>query len=125
MSIKRFKEFLNESSEDSQQHQYMMLSRLQSDCEYFLGNGKGSERNLYYKNVEEHISEMKNLWNQLVVKPEWLSLEDINEYEDKMLNYNDNNDNPVDNSTELDDVDIDVKNKLDKIRKNQQNAKND
>lgn len=37
-------------------HNYTMLSRLQRDCEYFLGNGFGNEKNLYYLNVEEHES---------------------------------------------------------------------
>ena len=116
MSIKKFKEFLNESSENTQQHQYMMLSRLQSDCEYFLGNGKGGERNLYYKNVPEHIAEMKRLWNELIEKPEWLSMEDINNYEQQMLNY-------TEEEVSVPEEDKDVQNRLDKIRQNQQNAR--
>lgn len=119
MSIKNFKDFLKESnSENPQQHKYMMLSRLQSDCEYFLGNGKGSERNLYYKNVPDHIAEMKRLWNELVEKPEWLSMEDIERYEDQMLNYTEEE---VVTSAE----DKDVQGRLDKIRQNQINERND
>jgi hypothetical protein len=72
--------------ENSQQFQYMMLSRLQSDCEYFLGYGKRSVRNLWADNIVKHIAEMKRLWNELIIKPEWLSLENIIEYENKMLN---------------------------------------
>lgn len=65
---------------------YMMLDRLRSDCDYYLGNGNRSERILRGENVNEHIKEMKRLWNNLKVKPEWLSMEDIEEYEKKMKN---------------------------------------
>lgn len=73
--------------ENPQQFEYMMLSRLQSDCEYFLNWGKGSIKHLWADNVHEHIGEMKRIWNVLIIKPEWLLLEQINEYENKMLNY--------------------------------------
>lgn len=65
---------------------YMMLSRLQSDCEYFLNYGGRSERHLREGNVDAHIKEMKRLWNMLEVKPEWLSMEQIEDYEKKMKN---------------------------------------
>lgn len=64
----------------------MMLSRLQSDCDYYLGNGKRSERVLWAGNVDDHIAEMKRLWNNLKVKPEWLSMEEIEDYEKQMKN---------------------------------------
>jgi hypothetical protein len=70
-----------------QQFQYMMLSRLQSDCEYFLGYGNRSVKCLWADSVENHIVEMKRLWNVLNRKPAWLSMEQINEYEKRMLNY--------------------------------------
>lgn len=66
---------------------YMMLSRLQMDCNYFLGNGNGYEGHLYYKSVEEHCDEMEKLWNSFANedKPEWLTMEQIKEYREKML----------------------------------------
>ena len=66
---------------------YMMLSRLQMDCNYFLGNGNGYEGHLYYKSVEEHCDEMEKLWNSFADedKPEWLTMEQIKEYREKML----------------------------------------
>ena len=69
---------------NKQQHQYMLLSRLQSDCEYFLGYGNRSERHLYYGNVVDHIQGMLDLWNQLTVKPIWLSMERIRKYDKDM-----------------------------------------
>lgn len=75
---------LNESSE----HQYMMLSRLKSDCEYYVGRyGHGLERTLYTQDVESHIQLMKDRWNALPEdgKPMWLSMQDILDYESVML----------------------------------------
>tara|TARA_R110000787_G_scaffold280595_1_gene391394 strand:- start:26 stop:2182 length:2157 start_codon:yes stop_codon:yes gene_type:complete len=74
------------SKSNPNQHTYMMLGRLQRDNDYFLGAGGGSERHLWAKNVDAQITEMKNLWNSLPKdgKPEWLSMEDIEDYEEKM-----------------------------------------
>jgi len=82
-NIKLYEAFLNEGTE----FDYMMLNRLQSDCEYFLNYGKGSERVLHQGSVEKQIAEMKKIWNALKEKPEWLSMEQINDYENKMKNY--------------------------------------
>lgn len=64
--------------------QYQMLSRLKSDCEYYLGHGNRNENHLWAGNVVDHITEMKNRWNALAAKPEWLTMEQINEYERRM-----------------------------------------
>ena len=80
--VKLFEDFLNEAA---QQHEYMMLSRLQQDCDYFLGHGNGSERNLWAGNVEDQIKEMTKLYNSLKKKPDWISMDDIKDYETKML----------------------------------------
>ncbi len=65
------------------EYDYMLLSRLQSDCDYYLGNGNKSSR-LWGITVKEHIATMKDLWNKLKVKPEWLTLTEIETYETKM-----------------------------------------
>ena len=66
---------------------YMMLGRLQMDCNYFLGYGNGYEGHLYYKSVEKHCDEMEKLYNSFADedKPEWLTMEQIKEYREKML----------------------------------------
>lgn len=66
---------------------YMMLDRYRTDCEYFLGYGYGYEGHLYFKSVEKHCDEMEKLWNSFAdnEKPEWLTLEQIHEYREKML----------------------------------------
>ena len=68
----------------SYQHEYMMLGRLQQDCEYYLGYGQRSERNLWADTVQDHIHAMKRYYNQVPIKPEWLSYKDILRYEAKM-----------------------------------------
>ena len=43
---------------------------------------------LYYKSVEKHCNEMEKLWNSFAEdeKPEWLTMEQIKEYREQMLN---------------------------------------
>ena len=70
----------------AREQDYMILGRLKSDCEYFLGNGNGNEKHLYYKEVNKHCDEMKKLWNSFSEedKPEWLTLEQIKRYRKQM-----------------------------------------
>ena len=78
-----------EKIERENKFNYMLLSRLQSDCDGFL-----SPRDCRYKdpniiwggNVADHIAKMKELWNAIpeVVKPQWISWEQILDYEKKM-----------------------------------------
>ena len=63
----------------------MMLGRLQADCEYFIGNGYGATKHLWAKTIPDQIELMYAMWDYLPEKPEWLSKEQIAEYNDKML----------------------------------------
>lgn len=63
---------------------YMMLDRLRMDCGYFLGNGNRNEKRLWAGNVEEQIQLMKDLYNSFEEKPEWISMEEIENYEKQM-----------------------------------------
>lgn len=63
---------------------YMMLDRLRMDCGYFLGNGNRNEKRLWAGNVEEQIQLMKDLYNSFEEKPEWISMEEIENYERQM-----------------------------------------
>ena len=65
---------------------YMYLSRLQGDCEYFLGYGNRSVRHLPSNSVQEHIYTMKKIYNKFSIdeKPEWLTWEQILDYEKEM-----------------------------------------
>lgn len=68
---------------------YMLLGRLVEDCKYFLGNGTGSEKHLWAGSVDSQIDKMLELHNGFSNegKPEWLSLEQIENYRVEMLNY--------------------------------------
>lgn len=67
---------------------YMMLSRLQQDCDYYLNYGNRNEKKLWALNVKDHIKEMKKIHDGFEdnKKPEWLTYNEILEYERKMLN---------------------------------------
>lgn len=75
---------------------YMMLGRLKQDCLYFLGNGNGHEKHLWALNISEQISEMKEHWNEIKIKPEWISMQDIEDFEKNMsvLKLENERDNP-------------------------------
>lgn len=75
-----------EERENPRKFDYMMLDRLRTDCEYFLGNGNGFLGSLYYKDIDQHIEEMKKLYESFSEqeKPEWISLENIENYRQKM-----------------------------------------
>lgn len=64
---------------------YVMLDRMRSDCEYYLGYGNRSSKYLWAKDPKRHIEIMKAIYNRLDPKPEWLTPEQIDEYEKKML----------------------------------------
>ena len=86
MTINEFKEDILKSEPT---YRFKLLSRLQQDCEYFLGAGAGSEKVLWGGTVEEHIEYMKALYEILSEageEPEWLTLNKINEYETNMKN---------------------------------------
>lgn len=73
---------------ESEKFNYMMLDRLRSDCDYYLGNGGRNEKHLQQGSVDAQIKEMKRLYNSFPddKKPEWITMKDIEEYEDKMKN---------------------------------------
>ena len=81
---------LQENNTDLE-YKYMLLDRLKQDCEYFLGNGNGNaEHSLWAKDIDEQIEKMKEIYNSFSEeeKPDWITLEDINNYEKRMKEYN-------------------------------------
>lgn len=72
---------------ESERFDYMMLSRLESDCKYYLGYGNRYKHHLYYHDEQKHIDEMKKLYNKFPAdkKPEWLTWSQILEYEKLMM----------------------------------------
>ncbi len=77
---------LNEVMVNDEKFRYQLLSRMQSDCNYFLGNGNRCKKHLWGQEVDAHIAYMKALWLSFPTgrKPEWLSYEEIEVYEKRM-----------------------------------------
>lgn len=64
---------------------YMLLGRLQSDCEYYLSyGGINAKRNLWAHDEQAQIDKMRELYDSLPIKPEWLTREQIEEYAARM-----------------------------------------
>lgn len=66
------------------QDDYRLLSRLKADCDYYLGAGGRAEKHLWAGSVEAQITKMRELYNALPEKPEWLTEQDIDLYESQM-----------------------------------------
>ena len=63
---------------------YVLLDRLRADCDYFLGAGGRSEKHLWAGNVHAQIKKMRELYDALAEKPEWLTAEAIDRYAAQM-----------------------------------------
>lgn len=65
--------------------EYMLLNRPQCDCEYYLGYGNcDAKHSLWAHDEQKQIDKMRELYNLLPVKPEWLTREQIDEYAVRM-----------------------------------------
>lgn len=91
------------------EYNYQLLDRLKSDCEYFLGNGNRNEKDLWAGNVNDQIAKMKEIYNSLEEKPEWLTMEEIDDYAAKM-----NLTESVDKNISDEDIEIALKDYLEK-----------
>ena len=71
---------------EDKRFQYAMLDRLRCDCDYYLGYGNRNDNNLWGGTPQEHIECMKKRWLEFAEneKPQWLTWEQILEYERKM-----------------------------------------
>lgn len=102
-SITDLAKSLNEefdASEHDDKFKYMLLDRCKNDCLYFLGNGNGYEGNLWGKSIEEHIKVMRELYDSVPEKPEWLTEEDINSFEAEMILKRDNTNTMTESMTD-------------------------
>lgn len=75
----------------SDKFKYQMLSRLKMDCDYYLGNGNRNKKHLWAENEEKQFEAIKEIWNTFSDddKPEWLTREDISNYEIQMTKIKD------------------------------------
>ena len=78
---------IEELLQGDDQFRYMMLSRFQMDCEYYLGYGNRCVNRLWTHDEKEQISHMKALYDsfQKDAKPEWCTYQQILDYEKSMV----------------------------------------
>ena len=57
---------------------------MRADCDYFLGAGGRSEKHLWAGSVHAQIKKMRELYDALPEKPEWLTAEAIDRYAAQM-----------------------------------------
>ena len=79
-------QFFTEQEKSVLEHNpdYRLLDRLRADCEYFLGAGNHAEKHLWAGSVYAQIVKMRELYDALPQKPEWLTKEAIDDYADRM-----------------------------------------
>ena len=63
---------------------YQLLDRLRTDCEYFLGAGNRAEKHLWAGSVYAQIVKMRELYDALPQKPDWLTKEMLDDYAERM-----------------------------------------
>ena len=64
---------------------YMLLDRLRRDCEYYLGSGgRDAQRCLWAHDEQKQIDKMRELYDLLSIKPEWLARKQIDKYAAQM-----------------------------------------
>lgn len=82
-------ENLKEDTEEPEpiKFNYRLLGRLAQDCDYFLGAGGRNDKHLWAGSPEKQIAKMRELYDKFPEgkKPEWLSPEDIDNYEKQMI----------------------------------------
>ncbi len=79
-------DFLGKTEPRDYTPEYQLLDRLRMDCEYFLGAGQHStaKKHLWAGNRHAQIAKMRELYEMIPDKPEWLTPEMINSYEERM-----------------------------------------
>ena len=63
---------------------YRRLSQMKAGCEYFLGAGNRKNTHLWEESIYSHIKEMRRIYDLLPEKPEWLTMEEIDSYAQRM-----------------------------------------
>lgn len=68
-------------------YRYMLLDRMRMDCDYYIRNNFNTPRTLWADTEQEHIDIMRHIWGTFSDrdKPEWLTLEQIDQFENRMI----------------------------------------
>ena len=79
---------ISEITTSSPEFLYRLLSRMQSDCLYYLGNGGHCARHLWAGEEREQIKWMRTIYRYLCDTfgaPEWIDEAEITAYAEQML----------------------------------------
>ena len=71
------KDYFDDALSGDSKFRYMLLDRMIQDCKYFIEHP--NNKYLWAKTPEDQIQLMKELYNSFEEKPEWTSLEEIEE----------------------------------------------
>lgn len=71
------KDYFDDALSGDSKFRYMLLSRMIEDCKYFIEHPHN--KHLWAETPEDQIQLMKELYNSFEEKPEWTSLEEIEE----------------------------------------------
>lgn len=63
---------------------YMLLGRLLCDCRYYLSYGGRCAKELWAGDEQKQIDKMRELYDLLPIKPEWLTREQIDAFAAQM-----------------------------------------
>lgn len=85
MKMEQSNEAPNPVDEEALKFDYQLLGRLQQDCDYYLGHGNRAKKHLWAGDEVEQIKKMKDVYASLPEKPEWITLERIEQYEAEMV----------------------------------------
>lgn len=85
--MKDLKEIMDDLLRHEMRFRYMILDRMRCDCLFYLGNGHRLKKYLWAGDEKLHIEVMRALHNSFPEgeKPEWLSLDDIDNFEREMV----------------------------------------
>lgn len=91
--MRETKEIIENWLKSEKSFRYQMLGRLAADCEYYLGYGNRYADSLWAHDEARQIELMIALYNSFGAdeKPQWLSMEQIMEYQKEMIINTDNN----------------------------------
>lgn len=84
-------DFENENIKNhDESFRYMLLDRMKTDCDYYLGNGNKNKEKLWSGDETQQIKNMISLFRSFGVKgqPEWLPVEELNNYSRQLTGKN-------------------------------------
>jgi hypothetical protein len=89
--MKDFLTAIEEQTAEDNKFKYMCMSRMKMDCKYWIQqeekgwSHESLNKHLMKGNPTDQIKEMKRLYELVPQKPEWLTMEQIEEFEEKMI----------------------------------------